>query len=190
MMSVQLQKRLITADEFEERYEDCRYDLIRGELVDMPPMPSPAHGDTANILAIHVGMYVYMNELGRGFAAETRFTIERNPDTAIAPDWAFLAKNRLPAIYPARGYLDMAPDFVLEVRSPSDSETRSVEKMERWIRAGVRLGWELNIKERVLTVYRPNEEPRTVDINGTIDGEDVLPGFTFPMRRLFPPIIP
>ena len=189
-MGVQLQQRLITAEEFADYPEDCRYDLIKGELVDMPPMPGPAHGDTTNVLNVYLGFHVIEHNLGRGYVAETRFTIERNPDTAIAPDWAFIAQARLPAVYPARGYLDIIPDFVLGVRSPSDSEIKSVEKMEQWIRAGVRLGWELNMKNRVLTIYRPNEPTRTVDINGTLDGEDVLPGFTFPMRRLFPPIIP
>jgi len=189
-MTTQLKSRLVTAEEFSDFPDDCRYDLIRGELVDMPPMPGPAHGDTTVVLTIYAGYYVIENGLGRSFAAETRFTIERNPDTAIAPDWAFVATERLPAVYPARGYLDLAPDLVLEVRSPSDTEREAVAKMQRWMRAGVRLGWELNMNTRVLTVYRPNQEPRTVGIDGVIDGEDVLPGFTLPMRRLFGPQIP
>ena len=184
-MSILLQKKLITVEEFETYPEDCRYDLIEGELVDMPPMPGFEHGGTTDRLTRRAGVYAEDNDLGEGFAAETRFTIERNPDTAIGPDWAFIAKDRLPHPAP-KGYAAIVPDLILEVRSPSDSEPEAVAKMQRWIRAGVRLGWELNLKTRALTVYRPGEEPRTVDINGTIDGEDVLPGFTFPMRRLFP----
>ena len=184
-MSIQLQKRLITADEFEERYEDCRYDLVRGELVDMPPMAGLEHGIVGDRLASRASVYADDHDLGAGAFAETRFTIERNPDTSIGPDWAFIAKDRLPRPAP-KGYAAIVPDLILEVRSPSDTPEEAEGKMQRWVQAGVRLGWELNLKERVLTVYRPNEEPRTVDINGTIDGEDVLPGFTFPMRRLFP----
>ena len=148
-------------------------------------MPGPEYGDKTNVLTVYVGLFVLENDLGRGYAAETRFTIERNPDTAIAPDWAFVAKARVPAVYPEKGYLALAPDLILEVRSPSDTRPEAVAKMERWIRAGVRLGWELDIENEILTVYRPDKTPRTVDIDGMIDGEDVLPGFQLPMRRLF-----
>ena len=183
-MSVSLQKRLITAKEFETYPEDCRLDLVEGELREMPPMPGANHGGVTYDLAFEIGSFIRGRNLGRCFAAETRFTIESNPDTSIAPDFAFVANERLPVSLPD-GFLRLAPDLILEVRSPSDTRPEAVAKMERWIRAGVRLGWELHPKERVLTVYRPGQPPRTIDIDGVIDGEDVLPGFQLPMRRLF-----
>ena len=188
-MSVQLKSRLITIEEFEKYPEDCRYDLIEGELVDMPPMAGLEHGIIGDRLASRAAVYADDHDLGAGAFAETRFTIERSPDTSIGPDWAFIAKERLPHPAP-KGYAAIVPDLVLEVRSPSDTEREAVAKMQRWIRAGVRLGWELNLDAQVLTVYRQEQPPRTVDIDGVIDGEDVLPGFTLPMRRLFPSQIP
>ncbi len=189
-MSVQLKSRLITAAEFAEYPEDCRLDLIKGELAPMPPMPDLSHGDTTSVLTIYAGLHVLTQKLGRCYAAETRFVIEQGPDTAIAPDWAFIAKDRLPDVYPVRGYAAIVPDLVLEVRSSSDTKAEAEAKMKQWIQAGVLLGWELNMKTRVMTVYRPNQETRTIDVDGTIDGEDVLPGFTLPMRSLFGPQIP
>ena len=183
-MSVELKKRLITVEEFEKYPEDCRYDLIEGELVEMPPMAGYEHGIATNRLVGRASVHAENNDLGEGLTAETRFTIERNPDTAIGPDWAFIVKERLLDPEPT-GYAEIVPDLILEVRSPSDTRPEAVAKMERWIRAGVRLGWELHPKERVLTVYRPGQPPRTIDIDGVIDGEDVLPGFQLPMRRLF-----
>ncbi len=183
-MSVILQKKVITVEEFETYPDDCRYDLIEGGLVDMPPMAGFEHGKNTDRFTRRAGVYAEDNDLGEGFAAETRFIIERNPDTAIGPDWAFISKDRLPETDPS-GYAAIVPDLVLEVRSPSDTKTEAEAKMQRWIRAGVRLGWELDMRNRVLTVYRPDKEPRTIDIDGVIDGEEVLPGFTFPMRRLF-----
>lgn len=184
-MSVQLKSRLITAEEFECFESQERYDLIEGELVEMPPMPGANHGATTYSLGFEVGFFVRSNDLGVCFTAETRFTIEYNPDTSIGPDFAFVAKARVTFPLPD-GFLRLAPDLVLEVRSPSDTRLEAEAKMQRWIGAGVRLGWELNMRNRVLTIYRPNEPTRTVDINGTIGGEDVLPGFTLSMRRLFP----
>jgi len=175
----------MTAEEFEKYPADCRYDLIEGELVEMPPMAGLEHGIVGDRLASRASVYADDHDLGAGAFAETRFTIERSPDTSIGPDWAFIAKERLPHPAP-KGYAAIVPDLILEVRSPSDTAEEAEAKMQRWIRAGVRLGWELNIKDRVLTVYHPEQAPRTIDIDGVIDGEDVLPGFTFSMRRLFP----
>jgi len=174
----------ITADDFEKFDPEWRYDLIRGELFPMPPFPSEQHGEITADFATEASWFVKSNNLGKTYAAETRFVIEQNPDTSIASDWAFIAKDRAPKI-PSDKFSRIIPDAILEVRSPSDRESAVVNKMNRWIAAGVRIGWELNPKKRIMTVYRPNAEPRQIDINGTISGEDVLPGFELPMRSLF-----
>jgi Uma2 family endonuclease len=179
-----IKPKLITAKEFEKFDPEWRYDLIRGELHPMPPMPGYEHGVVTADFAVAAGSYVKQHRLGKCFAAETRFLIERNPDTAIGPDWAFIARDRLPHPAP-RGFAPIVPDAVLEVRSPSDTAKEVKEKVERWLAAGVRLVWELNLKTRVLTIYRRDMEPQTLGIEDTISGEDVLPGFMLPLRSLF-----
>ena len=174
----------ITADDFEKFDPEWRYDLIRGELFPMPPFPSEQHGFITSDLATELSGYVRRNALGRTSAAETRFVIEQNPDTSIAPDWAFIAKERAPKVLSEK-FSRLVPDAILEVRSPSDRKSAVETKMKRWIAAGVRIGWELDLKKKIMTVYRPNAEPYEIDINGTISGEDVLPGFALPMRTLF-----
>ena len=175
----------ITAEEFETFDPDWRYDLIAGELIAMPPMPGGKHGRIAGVFTVKSGNFILDNRLGEVFAAETRFLIQRSPDTAIAPDWAFVQTARLPDPLPD-SFMPLVPDAILEVRSPSDRESEVVAKMQRWMAAGVRLGWELNPRTQTTTVYRPGQLPQEIDINGTISGEDVLPGFTLPMRQLFP----
>ena len=172
-----------TAEEFERLDDDLRYELTRGELRPMPPPPGAEHGSLTIDLTLEVGLFVREHRLGRCFAAETRFTIERNPDTVVAPDMAYVARERLPAKMPA-GFLDLAPDLVLEVRSPSDRKREVKEKVERWLAAGVRMVWELHPARRILTVYRPGAEAREPGIDDTLSGEDVLPGFALPLRRL------
>ncbi len=174
----------ITAEEFEKFDPDWRYDLIRGELRPMPPMPGYEHGVLAADFAVEAGSYVRQFDLGACFAAETRFLIERRPDTALAPDWAFIAKARLPKPRP-KGFAPLVPDAVLEIRSPGDRERAVKEKTRRWLDAGVRLVWELDPKTRTLTVHRPDAPPRALGVNDTLLGEDVLPGFALPLRRLF-----
>jgi Uma2 family endonuclease len=173
----------ITIEEFEQFPNEPRYELIRGELRPMTP-PSYEHGNVTSIFSAYATMYTLERNLGDCFAAETRFIIERNPDSALGPDWAFIAKDRIPTPRP-KGFSPVVPDAVLEVRSPSDRPGDVQEKVERWLAAGVRLVWELNPKTRRLTVYRPDREPQVLGMEDTLSGEDVLPGFTLPLRRLF-----
>jgi Uma2 family endonuclease len=172
-------------EEFEQFDPDWRYDLIRGELCPMPPMPGDEHGAYGFNFVLEVGSFVRDHQLGQCYLAETRFIIERDPDTAIGPDWAFIAKERLP-VKRVPGFVPIVPDAVLEVRSPSDRKSEVEAKIALWLNAGVRLVWELNLKKRILTVYRPGESPRIVGMDGIISGEDVLPGFSLPLRALFP----
>ncbi len=179
-----IKPRLITAEEFEQFNPEWRYDLIEGELRQMPPMPGYEHGILTAEFALEAGNFVRQHQLGKCFAAETRFIIERDPDTAIGPDWAFIARERLPHPTP-KGFVPIAPDAVLEVRSPSDRQPEVAKKIARWLRAGVRLVWELDPEARTLSIYRPDREPQRLGINDTLSGEEVLPGFSLPLRRLF-----
>src|SRR5438105_2555555 len=90
----------------------------------------------------------------------------------------------MPPTWP-RGFMPVVPDIVLETRSPGDTKREVAEKIAQWMQAGVRLAWELDPKARTLTVHRPNAEPRRLGIDDVLNGEDVLPGFSLPIRRLF-----
>ncbi len=182
--SVRETARLVTAEEYERMDSNLRLNLIEGELVPMPPMPGEQHGAVTMTLGAYATVYVLEHNLGRCYAAETRFIVQRNPDTTMGPDWAFTARDRLTGDA-LPGFSAIVPDIVLEVRSPGDTATEAEGKMQRWLRAGVRLGWEFNPATRLLTVYRPNEAPRPLSLNDTLTGEDVLPGFVFPLHRLF-----
>ena len=179
--------RLYTAEELERLPADSRYELIQGELVSVPPDNGAEHGNITLKLSSRAAVFVEDNALGECFAAETRFVIEQGPDTAIGPDFAFVARERLPEMMP-RGYLRLAPDIVLETRSPGDIRREVALKVARWLNAGVRIVWSLDPAARTLTVHRAGQPPRLLTETDTLAGEDVLPGFTFPLRRLFPDV--
>ncbi len=174
---------LFTAEDLERLPEGERLELIRGELCPMPNN-SAEHGDKTMRLSAPVAAYVYEHDLGRCFAAETRFTIEENPDTTMGPDFAFISEQRLSSL-PPKGYLKMAPDLVLETKSPGDTKAAFAFKIARWLSAGVRMVWALDPAARSLTVHRTGVNPRMLLADATLDGEDVLPGFTLPMARIF-----
>ncbi|MGI4790717.1 MAG: Uma2 family endonuclease [Janthinobacterium lividum] len=163
------------------------YELIKGELREMAP-PGGTHGSSTSRLSIFVGALVIDKDLGETFAAETGFLVSRHPDTIIAPDFAFVSKSRLPTPLP-KSYVPVVPDIVLETRSPNDTKKEVADKVSLWLELGVRLVWELNPQTRMLTVYRPHQIPRFLGEGDILDGEDVLPGFSVPISRLFPSII-
>ena len=170
-----------------ERLSDqgYRYELIQGGLHEMAP-PGGTHGSSTSRLATFVSILVIDKDLGETFAAETGFLVRRDPDTVLAPDFAFVAKNRLPNPL-SSGYVPVIPDIVLETRSPNDTKREIADKIDRWLELGVRLVWELNPKLRVLTVYALGQAPRILSESGILDGGNVLPDFSVPIARLFPP---
>ncbi len=159
------------------------YELIQGELHEMIP-PGGMHGSSTIRLSFYATRIVIDQDLGETFAAETGFLIRRNPDTVLAPDFAFILKERLPGAI-TKGYVPVVPDIVLETRSPNDTKREVAEKVERWLEAGVRLVWELDPEAQVLTVHQRGLSPITLGIDDTLDGADILPAFTLPIAKIF-----
>ena len=181
-MAVALGKRLLTIEDFERDYFDSRHELIRGELKEMPPS-GESHGWSGTDLSYAFTHYIKQNGLGRCFLAETGFLVGRNPDSLLAPDWAFIRTIRLP-IQPSPKFSQIVPDAVLEVRSPSDRPREVQEKLLQWIEAGVRIAWEYDPATKIMTVHRPDKEPIEIGLDGIVSGEDVIPGFVMSLREM------
>jgi Uma2 family endonuclease len=125
--------------------------------------------------------HVVPRRLGR-LLGETGFVLARNPDTVRAPDLAFVRRGRLPERTIGMVYIDGAPDLAVEVLSPSDSAIDMEDKVAEYLGAGGRLVWVVNPKRRTITVHAPEVPPRTLHEHETLDGGEVLPGFTCVVR--------
>jgi len=182
---MQSQKTLMTAEEL-LRLPDTghRYELIAGRLVKMPPTGG-AHGAVANDLAYYLTAYVLSGQLGRVFAAETGFILRRNPDTVRAPDVAYVAKERLPEGPLPSMFLQLAPDLLAEVTSPSDRPSEVQAKVEDWLRSGVRLVWVVDPATQTVTAFQAGGEPRVFRQEDDLTADPVLPGFRCRVAELF-----
>ena len=116
MSSATITERYNVSDLEKLSEQGYRYELIKGELIEMAP-PGGEHGSRTMDFAAYVTVHVLANRLGTCFAAETGFLVAQNPDTVLAPDFAFVARERLKGP-PPRGYVPIVPDLVLETRSP------------------------------------------------------------------------
>ena len=161
-----------------------RYELVKGELFEMPPAGG-RHGSVAMRIGALLNTYVRSHGLGEVFAAETGFILRRDPDTVRAPDAAFVANERLPAGELPPGYLEMVPDLAVEVVSPGDSAREVREKVADWMGAGVRLLWAIDPATRSVTVYRSPEDFDVLSDDDTLDGGRVIPGFSADINDLF-----
>lgn len=167
---------LMTADDLLRlNLPDKRTELVRGRLVVRDPAGA-RHGAIAMRLGYRIAAHVEAHDLGRVYAAETGFKIESEPDTVRAPDVAFIAKDRLPECEP-RGYPSWAPDLAAEVLGHDDHAAATLEKVAQWLKAGVRLVWVVDSERRTARVYRADGTESLLDAGGSLDGEEVLPGF-------------
>ncbi|MCA1791198.1 MAG: Uma2 family endonuclease [Thioalkalivibrio sp.] len=183
IVAVQLQP--VTADELLTMPDDgLRRELVEGEVRLSPP-PGEEHGVVAAEILISLGNHVRGSGLGRVHAAETGFKIATAPDTVMAPDVAFVSRERIEQAAIGTGYRAGAPDLAVEVVSPSDSFVEVEAKVARWLAAGCRMVVVVNPGRRAATIYRSREDIVLLTEADVLDGGDVVPGWRLPLRELF-----
>ena len=177
---------LYTAEDLARLPEDgWRYELVQGRLVRMAPTGFE-HSEVAGPL--HVALYSFVKEQGLGKVTmpDTGFVLSQpgEPDTVLAPDLAFIERAKVPAST-SRGFIHVVPDLVIEIASPSQHHPELATKARLWLAASTRLVWVIWPAERSVEVWEAGAtEPRLV--TDELDGQDVLPGFHYPLRELFP----
>ena len=175
----------MTADEMLRLPDDgFRYELVKGELRKMPPA-GHEHGSVAMNASISLGRHIKENRLGKIFAAETGFILAQHPDTVRAPDAAFIRKERLGEGQGVKGYWPGPPDLAIEVVSPDDTYAEVQEKALTWLEAGSLMVLVINPRKRPVTVYRSLSDIVILTENDTLDGGEVVPGWTLPVREIF-----
>lgn len=123
--------------------------------------------------------------LSVGRYLETGFLLETNPDTVRSPDVSFLSRERPEAATRIRGFIPGAPELAVEVISPNDLYTEVAEKVAEYLEHGTRMVIVVNPRRPNVAVHRPGRPVRILAIDDTIDGEDVMPGWSLPVRDLF-----
>ena len=174
--------KLWTVQEIEQLPGDeYRYALIKGELFRMPP-PKFLHGRI--VLAVGAPLFQFVAEHNLGVVSDqSGFILEREPDTLLGPDLAFVQNARVPA--DENAYPMLAPDLIVEIVSPSQTGPSIEEKTALYLEAGVRLVWIVDAARRAVRVRREDGTDRWLSEHDELDGEDVLPGFRLPISKLF-----
>ena len=197
MTAVILNLDSITALTHEQFWElslsnrDVRLELTeKGELVVMPPTGEES-GRRNFDLSGQIWNWNRQTKLGTAYDSSTGF---RLPNGAVrSPDSAWVRQERLDALdYDPDKFLPLAPDFVIELRSASDTAKDIRDKMKEYMDNGVRLGWFLNAKAKEVEIYRLGQDVEVLrwqslsegDSPMSLSGEDVLPGFVLELKGI------
>jgi Uma2 family endonuclease len=177
-----------TVDDFEafiadtERANDDRYyELINGEIVEKA-MPTEEH---ALIAGIFLGeFYAYAKAHGLGFPGpEARFKVKGDKRNTRQPDVSMVLDPDAPIT--TKGASTRVPDVIVEVMSPDENIDELREKAKYYLANGAKLVILTFPRQKIVEVYRPDVPSEMLTVEDTLEGYDVLPGFTLPIASLF-----
>ena len=177
-------KLLTATDLLRLAAEGVRGELIRGVLHETMIM-GVEHGEIAVNLVAEMRHFVKPRKLGRLTCSDTGVWLERDPDTVRGPDIAYFSAAKMPLEARIPGYAEVVPEMVVEVVSPNDTRREVAAKARMWLRYDVRLVWVVLPQTRSVDVYRPGRAVVTLADEDTLDGLDVLPGFTCAVSAVF-----
>src|SRR5262249_33289120 len=129
--------------------------------------------------------HLEVQRVGRVVSNDAAIITERGPDTVRGADIAYYSYDRVPPGEMPIGYIDVAPNMAIEVRSPSDRWSMIHKKAFEYIEAGVTLVVVLDIQTKTAHLYKRDEPIHTVAADADLDLSEVLPGFRVPLRLFF-----
>ncbi|NET30599.1 MAG: Uma2 family endonuclease [Cyanothece sp. SIO1E1] len=178
----------MTDDQF---YQLCRLNPdvkfernAQRELIITPP-PGGETGNRNSELNAAFVIWNRQTQLGKVFDSSTCFKLPAGGERS--PDVAWVQNERWHQLIPEQRekFPPIAPDFVLELMSPSDVLSQVQAKMQEYISSGIRLGWLIDRKKRRVEIYRQDQAVEVLAEPNVLSGETVLPGFELNMQLVW-----
>ena len=182
----------VTPEQFEQlafAEQLARMELTKnGELIVMSPNGGIA-GRKNRRLTQQIGIWTDRDGTGEAFDSSTTFVLPNG--ARRSPDVSWIKLERWNQLTDAQqdGFPPIAPDFVIELVSPSDLKNQRYEdlqgKMQEYLDNGVKLGWLMEPKGKTVEIYRAGQPVEVLNNPQTLSGEDVLPGFILDLTDIF-----
>jgi len=191
-MLIDAPEKTYTAEEYmrlaqSAEYEGRMIELVDGRIVEMAGGGSGKHGETISEVTFLLLAHVKQHKLGRTTGAETGYILDMEAGirpTVRCPDFAFVSYARAPQPL-GEGFVPFAPDLAVEVVSPGNDAEEIHSKVRAFLNAGTRAVWVVYPKSQTVVVHTANTA-RTYEATETLEGGDVLPGFSVTVGDLFP----
>ena len=155
-----------------------------GELIVMPPTGSDTGYRNLDIEG-QLWLWNRQTKLGVVFDSSTGFHLPNGADRSPDASWVKLKRWQVLTLEEKEGFAPICPDFVVELRSPSDSMEKLRAKMREYMENEARLGWLIDRKNRKVEIYRQGQNIEVLDNPSTLSGEDVLPGFVLDLTEVW-----
>ncbi len=163
--------------------DDGKYELVNGELILMSPAGG-LHGRHTGRLFSRLAVFVEDHKLGECYDGQTGFWMKSG--NLRAPDISFVSKQRLEECGgPTERFFHIAPELAVEVISPNERRKKIEEKLVDYFESGTLLVWFVFSRSRTVRVYRDAKSSTLPGEHEVLSGEEVVPGFSFPIQRLF-----
>ncbi|HEX8203810.1 MAG TPA: Uma2 family endonuclease [Isosphaeraceae bacterium] len=184
-MATATAQALLTAEEYGRRPDPgTPEELVRGRIVRMP-QPKPRHGQIRARAARILGNHADDHDLGHVLSNDAGVITQRDPDTVRGADVAFYSFARVPKGPLPTEYLDVAPELVIEVRSPSDRWPAVLAKVAEYLDAGVLVVGVLDDESRTAHLFYADRPGRILGPDDELGLPDLLGDVRVPIRRFF-----
>ena len=155
-----------------------------GDMIIMSPTGGET-GERNSEINFQIKLWNKQYQLGKVFDSSTGFTLPNGADRSPDAAWITLEKWNNLTLKQRQKFLPLCPNFVIELRSPSDSLKSLQEKMQEYIENGTKLGWLINRKDKQVEIYRPNKQVEILDNPTTLSGEDILANFVLNLELIW-----
>lgn len=178
----------LTDEQFENlcrNHGDMKFELNKkGDLIILPPT-SPEAGWKNSELTTEVSIWSRKDKTGIVFDSSTMFTLPNGAKRS--PDVSWMTKEKYNSLSDEekRTFSKIVPDFVIELRSPTDNLKPIQNKMKEYIENGVKLSWLIDPNEKTVHIYRENGKIEILENPKTVSGEDVLRNFVLNVSQLW-----
>jgi Uma2 family endonuclease len=163
---------------------DLRLELTPDrKLIVMAPTGGESGQRNADLVT-DVNIWNRQTDLGRVFDSSTGYDFTALDGGKRSPDVSWIEKSRLEGV-DIKGFIPVVPDFVIELRSATDSLTETQTKMREYQQLGVRLGLLIDPQNQTVEIYQPGQEPKILESPQSIDCGEVMPGFVLRMSRIW-----
>lgn len=181
-------RKRVTAAELLAMPNAKDFELVNGELVERN-MGWESECVGMNISAL---LWNYCREHGCGWVNGSSAGYQcyeevfpDDPERVRKPDVSYLAAERITADAELTGHCDLVPDLAVEVISPNDRYHDVEEKVDEYLRVGVRLVWVVDPKKKTIRIHRANGTIQDLRMTDELSGEEVIPGFRCLVGEIF-----
>ncbi|MGK7933215.1 MAG: Uma2 family endonuclease [Microcystaceae cyanobacterium] len=187
-VQVNLDSIYLTNDQFYQicqNNRDLRFERnTKGDLIIMPPTGGETSRKNSEI-TYKLYPWNHQSKLGITFDSSGGFTLPNGANRSPDASWISLEKWENLTPQQREKFLPLCPDFVIELRSPSDNLKPLQKKMQEYLENGTKLGWLINRKTQQVEIYRQGKEVEILDHPPTLSGENILPDLVLELESIW-----